>query len=132
MSSYTNVIAIDALTGNHFARSVRDLQKAYLGFASVSNAIISTGKWGCGVFFGDTSHKFIQQLMAAQLCGKTLYYSSYGKEDEAHEYRLLLQLISAKQPTFSWLLGVMESFKYSGQKFHSVLVRQLEALPSKK
>ncbi len=28
------------------------MQKCYIGFASVPNAAISTGKWGCGVFGG--------------------------------------------------------------------------------
>lgn len=125
------MIAIDALTSQHFARSLRDLQKCYVGFQSVPNASISTGKWGCGVFFGDTSHKFLQQLMCAQMCGKTLYYSSYHRQDEAQQYEQLIRLIRAKKPTFGWLFALMTGFKYKGKPFHGVVVSALEALPSK-
>jgi poly(ADP-ribose) glycohydrolase len=50
---FEEVIAIDALTSNHFANSVRDLRKCYVGFSGCRAESISTGKWGCGVFGGD-------------------------------------------------------------------------------
>ena len=70
--------------------NLRDIRKAYLGFlASAASStdlshpsflthprsarrgphVVSTGKWGCGAFGGDPVLKFLQQIVAAFMCG---------------------------------------------------------------
>lgn len=78
------VIAIDAShTGDHrqFSTSLilRDINKAKAGFALTSETMhgIASGKWGCGVFGGDPTLKFIQQWIAASLVGKEVSWSFY-------------------------------------------------------
>jgi poly(ADP-ribose) glycohydrolase len=41
---------------------------------------ISTGRWGCGVFKGDSQLKFLIQLMAASRAGKEMKFFSFGDE----------------------------------------------------
>ena len=121
------VVAIDACTSNHFAQSVRDLKKCYAGFASVQSEIISTGKWGCGVFAGDTAHKFLQQLMCAQLCGKSLAYSSYRNQEELDRFQALLELIRERKPTYGWLLSAMTK-RPKGGSFYENICNEMKKL----
>lgn len=123
------VLAIDALQANHFARSLRDIAKAYVGFAACSRPTISTGKWGCGVFGGDTSHKFLQQLAAAQVAGRELHYSSYGNREEQARYQELAALVAARRPTLGWLLERMTEYRPMGRSFHAYIVAHLQSLP---
>lgn len=51
----------------------RDLDKAWLGFSSMASTVVATGPWGCGAFNGDTTLKFLQQLMAAAACEPRRY-----------------------------------------------------------
>ena len=117
ISKIIDCIAIDALTCKHFAQSVRDLKKCYIGFSSCKKENISTGKWGCGAFGGDVAHKFLQQIMVAQLCGKTLYYSSFGQEKEMQKYLEFLAKIEAKRVTFGEALSKMVAWKHGKDFF---------------
>eukprot|EP00005_Dracoamoeba_jomungandri_P004768 CAMPEP_0174259736 /NCGR_PEP_ID=MMETSP0439-20130205/8525_1 /TAXON_ID=0 /ORGANISM="Stereomyxa ramosa, Strain Chinc5" /LENGTH=375 /DNA_ID=CAMNT_0015343749 /DNA_START=859 /DNA_END=1983 /DNA_ORIENTATION=+ len=40
---------------------------------------IATGNWGCGVFNGDKSEKYLQQLLAASENNRQLYYFTFGE-----------------------------------------------------
>ena len=94
-----DILTIDACTQGHFhkANQMRDLRKAYTSFAalaarattvaapgsvrSVGKPIVSTGRWGCGVFGGFPAHKFTQQVLAARLAGVRLRFSTFGQPD---------------------------------------------------
>lgn len=62
----------------------RDLNKAYCGFAMapISGGEIATGNWGSGAFGGNIQVKFIQQLLAASLAGRTLVYYPFARDFE--------------------------------------------------
>ena len=49
--------------------------------ASDTQPIVSTGRWGCGVFGGLPAHKFTQQVLAARLAGVSLRFSTFGSPD---------------------------------------------------
>jgi len=87
-----DVLTLDACTRRHFdeREQLRDLAKAAASFAALSAAhtapspprpVVSTGRWGCGVFGGLPAHKFLQQLVAARLAGVDLEFSTYGTPD---------------------------------------------------
>ncbi len=107
-----DVLAIDAVFSAHFRRECvqRDMNKAFASFRSYreltqKNKIV-TGHWGCGAFGGvinvsqlaltsqDKPSKFLQQLIAAQLAGVELDYST-GRE--AQTLADLQRLIAAAQ-----------------------------------
>lgn len=71
----TDILVIDACTSEHFSKAnvVRDVRKAYTSFAALKSLpaqsldaapqpVISSGRWGCGVFGGLPAHKFLQQV----------------------------------------------------------------------
>ncbi len=125
ISEMEEVLAIDALTNQHFVRSVIDLKKCFAAFSACRRPSISTSKWGCGVFLGTTSHKFIQQLMIAQLTGKKLFYTSYYNAIELEQYCEIVALIQQKKPTFGWMLSQMTSFRDISRNYHSMLCQAL-------
>ena len=53
--------------------------------ASDTQPIVSTGRWGCGVFGGLPAHKFTQQVLAARLAGVSLRFSTFGSPDGCDE-----------------------------------------------
>jgi len=62
---------------------IREMVKAYAGFKLSSiEPVISTGKWGCGIFKGDPKLKLLIQWVAASLAGKKLIYSVFGNKEE--------------------------------------------------
>ena len=80
------IITMDAVSMGHFnpANVRRDTKKAFLAFkktaefwinqyggenndSELKQIVISTGRWGCGVFGGTVLHKFLQQYIAARL-----------------------------------------------------------------
>lgn len=122
----TNIVAIDAAEHSQYEECERDINKAIVGFSNVSDKAISTGKWGCGAFGGNIELKFVQQLMAAQITGKQLFYSSFGSDDEAERYFELIKLIDAKKPTFGWIVKVMKGF--AGYEFGHYLINKLKKL----
>lgn len=65
-------------------RLLREINKAYIGFKGGSkeegNYKIATGRWGCGVFLGDSQLKFILQWIAASVAGRDMIF--YRFEDQ--------------------------------------------------
>jgi poly(ADP-ribose) glycohydrolase len=123
----TEIIAIDAVMHNQFTLTDRDMQKAYLGFSNADLPCISTGKWGCGVFGGDTTLKFLQQIMASQLAGKkAIWYSAFRNPKEYDEYHNLLSILELKKPTFEWLLNQMNNFM--GRNFYEYICEEINSL----
>ena len=105
-----DILTLDACTQGHFhkANQMRDLRKAYTSFSAlaarataaaapgsvraVGKPIVSTGRWGCGVFGGLPAHKFTQQVLAARLAGVRLDAMTQGKESSvARAWALLLE-----------------------------------------
>eukprot|EP01043_Picozoa_sp_COSAG02_P044645 COSAG02_NODE_4007_length_5920_cov_5.932829_4_plen_389_part_00 len=86
-SEVQTILTIDACTVSHFSEPqvLRDVQKAVLAFECCEGQIISTGRWGCGVFGGTPAHKFAQQLVAAALVGVKLEFSTFGTPDGCDE-----------------------------------------------
>ncbi|KAJ3061165.1 hypothetical protein HDU98_002901 [Podochytrium sp. JEL0797] len=77
-----DILVMDAVQKNHFVLDsvTRDLNKAFQAFSSQPtgteggpdsspDTAVVTGHWGCGVFGGDKTHKFIQQWCAASVSG---------------------------------------------------------------
>ena len=86
-SDVQSILTIDACTHAHFSEPqvLRDVQKAVLSFGCFENKVISTGRWGCGVFGGTPAHKFAQQLVAAAMTGVELQFSIFGTPDGCDE-----------------------------------------------
>jgi hypothetical protein len=68
----------------------RDLIKAYCGFSAFDfpDNTIMTGHWSSITFSGNTQLKFLQQLLAASICGKNIVYyiTSRDFEDQIDEF----------------------------------------------
>ena len=86
------ILSMDACTHAHFSPDhvLRDVRKAYTAFASLPHSgsvplIVSTGRWGCGVFGGMPAHKMVQQACAAALAGVSLEFSCFGTPDNCDE-----------------------------------------------
>ena len=121
------ILTLDACTHAHFSRRhlLRDVRKAYTSFAmlaeakradgdATSTAVVSTGRWGCGVFGGVPAHKFLQQLIAASLAGVRLAFSTFGQPDGCDE---LLEKIGSTQLSVgqAWeLLGACRIVRFRG------------------
>ena len=103
------ILTLDACTHAHFSRAalLRDVRKAYTSYAALAAAtggggevgagdaaVVSTGRWGCGVFGGLPTHKFLQQLVAARLAGVRLEFSTFGQPDGCDD---LLDSVSQTQ-----------------------------------
>lgn len=103
------IMTMDACYDDHFADPmiVRDVSKAFHAFAALSGAakvdhhaesvypVITTGKWGCGVFGGLPPHKFLQQVLAANMAGVDLEFACFGDRDRCDE---LLSALHERQP----------------------------------
>uniref|UniRef100_A0A7S1BAR9 poly(ADP-ribose) glycohydrolase n=1 Tax=Corethron hystrix TaxID=216773 RepID=A0A7S1BAR9_9STRA len=108
-ASLETVMTMDACTYSHFSKKMiqRDICKAYhcfreyaldsLGLTAESSIphqqypIISTGKWGCGVFGGRPAHKLVQQACAANLAGVDLQFSTFHNDDGCSKVLAALQ-----------------------------------------
>eukprot|EP00316_Scyphosphaera_apsteinii_P015595 CAMPEP_0119341182 /NCGR_PEP_ID=MMETSP1333-20130426/101807_1 /TAXON_ID=418940 /ORGANISM="Scyphosphaera apsteinii, Strain RCC1455" /LENGTH=394 /DNA_ID=CAMNT_0007353087 /DNA_START=310 /DNA_END=1494 /DNA_ORIENTATION=+ len=101
-----DVLVLDACTRAHYSHGslLRDVRKAATSFRALlphshlneltslpSRPIVSTGRWGCGVFGGNPSHKFVQQLIAASLAGVHLRFSTFGNPEGCDSVLKLLQ-----------------------------------------
>mmetsp|Transcript_16275 Transcript_16275/g.37229 ORF Transcript_16275/g.37229 Transcript_16275/m.37229 type:complete len:311 (-) Transcript_16275:81-1013(-) len=96
-----DVLTLDACTSAHFEprQMLRDIAKAVAAFRALGPvAVVSTGRWGCGVFGGLPSHKFMQQMLAARLAGVPLEFSTFGSPDGCDT---LLAALSARQISVS-------------------------------
>jgi len=103
-----DIVVIDACYYGQFLKHmlIRDLNKAWLGFARC-NGKISTGHWGCGAFGGDKILKFLQQMCAATLCpGASLDYSTYQDTAMETKFKELLKALEERHITirtvFAW------------------------------
>ena len=110
------VVAIDAF---QFRRRVpkqhqyqvpyllRELHKAYIGFRPTLNSpqkdgrptAVATGNWGCGIFGGNKTLKFIIQWMAASCAGRDLLYLTFYDEKLASDLNKVKNMFLKKHYT---------------------------------
>ncbi|CAF4190686.1 unnamed protein product [Rotaria sp. Silwood2] len=111
-----DILVLDACYSSHFTRNNidRDLGKAWAAFEKSKDEIIVTGKWGCGVFGGDLTFKFLQQICAAMLLGnhfKRLDYSVRSKENLASKLKHIVAKLEQDKITVADVYHMM--IKYS-------------------
>ena len=116
-----DILVIDACFSNQFSQKNidRDLGKAWTAFEKSNNEIIVTGHWGCGIFGGDLTFKFLQQICVATVLGdrfKRLDYSVYGDEALALKFNQLLESLEKKNKTVADVYEMMGAFRKTGNE----------------
>jgi len=121
----TVIVCIDALKYTEDNRLdqyspdniLRDTVKAYTGFSAKSPHLslyeqwpVSSGKWGCGVFNGDKTLKFIIQWISASRAGRRMIFHTLMD----YEYRQINRIISSLQhrsigEVYSLLIGYAQA-----------------------
>ncbi|CAD8056208.1 unnamed protein product [Paramecium primaurelia] len=116
------LIAIDALyfatkpQGYQFTQEaiLRELNKSYIGFKGSQQQVISTGKWGCGIYGGDKQLKtLIQWISFSQACpdGNIIFN---GLDDKAyHDLGKRLELCKKRYQTVG---NIVKEILNSSQK----------------
>ena len=127
-----NVLCLDATFANHYSyKSVlQDFSKFYSACEFCSkkyeNAGISTGSWGCGAFYCDKAHKFLQQLICAKANEVKLSYSTFGNEKYKKNLERLLNAVIEYTPKVCDLYKLIIDFKGKYDKeFHKYLKEKL-------
>ncbi|KAF0727222.1 hypothetical protein Ae201684P_019190 [Aphanomyces euteiches] len=100
-----DILSMDATVANHFTENIvhRDILKASLAFVDARPSAVSTGHWGCGVFGGNKTHKFIQQWIAASIRkGVTrLDYSVFGDTRLIGAWNQIIEAIRQRKWTIA-------------------------------
>jgi len=132
-----HVLAIDAIMNVGFKQFqeenvLRDLNKAYSGFdfPNYEDEWISTGMWGCGVFGGDPVLKFLQQMMAAAVTNKKLYYSCYLNERLTNQLQNLGQKLIEDELKVKDVWEIIMKFKKTGSFERYLLEKFKIGLPT--
>ncbi|ETV75383.1 hypothetical protein H257_10235 [Aphanomyces astaci] len=101
-----DILSIDAVTRSHYtvASVDRDVRKATLAMLPTDEKHgrggVVTGHWGCGVFGGNKTHKFIQQWVAASRANvPMLHYSVFGDVQLMNFLRQVEAAIRAREWT---------------------------------
>eukprot|EP00667_Euglena_gracilis_P011239 EG_transcript_11476 len=132
------ILTLDACRARHFARAavLRDVRKAYTAFAALHGPagppsadaappalvpVVSTGRWGCGVFGGTPAHKFLQQLLAACLAGVALEFSTFGNPQGCDA---VLAALQQSQATLKQVWAILQQCT-SAATFVSDVVQRL-------
>ena len=100
------ILTMNACYDRHFTTAMisRDVGKACHSFALLcdeaaetsdsffgpSIPTVSTGKWGCGGYGGVPAHKFVQQVLAANMAGVDLEFACFGSMDGCDELLVAL------------------------------------------
>lgn len=110
-----DVLTLDAVYTKHFETIAiqRDVNKAYFAFLAhaahqqtTRPSVISTGKWGCGIFGGWTPHKFVQQALAAAVAGVDIEFSAFGRPESCD---VILDALIRTQATVSTVVRALQS-----------------------
>eukprot|EP00933_Yihiella_yeosuensis_P079812 TRINITY_DN93238_c0_g1_i1.p1 TRINITY_DN93238_c0_g1~~TRINITY_DN93238_c0_g1_i1.p1 ORF type:complete len:490 (-),score=92.79 TRINITY_DN93238_c0_g1_i1:148-1566(-) len=118
------ILTMDATYSRHFSREMvlRDIRKAYLAFRG--HRVVSTGRWGCGIFGGTPAHKFLQQLVAAKLAGSKIHFSCFGSPDGCDS---VYRMVQEQRPTVAQLFqAILETQVKQPADFPAVFERQLK------
>ena len=127
-----NVLCLDATFKEHylFKSVIQDISKFYIACNYCSkkyeNAGISTGSWGCGAFWCDKAHKFLQQLICSKANNVKLSYSTFGNQQYYNSLIKLLKTVIQKKPKVSDLYKLIINFKGEyDREFHKYLKKEL-------
>eukprot|EP00727_Mastigamoeba_balamuthi_P007915 m51a1_g3744 hypothetical protein (851) ;mRNA; f:61658-64904 len=131
MEDLQRIVAIDAVIAfmgiSQFSQQAvdRDIHKAYVGF--LGYRAISTGAWGCGAFGGDRELKMLQQAIAASVAAvPVLYFSTFGKSDDAIHLDKMYKEVMSKAPDAGALYRALVGAKPGGHaSFGKVVLRRL-------
>ncbi|CAF3257175.1 unnamed protein product [Rotaria socialis] len=115
-----DILVMDACFSGQFTRTHidRDLAKAWAAFYKSKDEIIVTGNWGCGVFGGDLTFKFLQQLCAAMILGdhfKRLDYSVYNDEQLASNLKNYLAKMETNKKTIADIYQMMIEYSEASE-----------------
>ena len=108
-----NVLCLDAVFQSHYSSKsvIQDISKYYSACKyccqKYENPAISTGSWGCGAFWGDRAHKFMQQLISAKANNVKLFYSTFGNQKYCDSLIKLLKIIVKDKPKVSDLYNLL-------------------------
>lgn len=108
-----SIVIIDALVNIdnlqfEEASFARDVGKALMGFRHVTKArrpstgvddavpVVATGGWGCGIFRGDQTLKFLQQLIAASIAGCKLVYCTFGSRERESSFKIIAHRLNSR------------------------------------
>jgi len=124
----SDIIVIDACRYAHFTKSNldRDLNKAWCGFNNCGESV-ATGHWGCGVFGGEKTWKFLQQICAAAECGVKLDYSTYGEAKTLEMLQNIIKEIDKNNITVGELYHML--LNYQNTSIHQVSNYILAEIP---
>ena len=127
-----NILCLDATFMNHYSfKSVlQDFSKFYIAcdFCSkkYENPNISTGSWGCGAFYCDKAHKFLQQLVCGKASGVKLSYSTFGDKNYKNKLEKLFNAVLKYTPKVCDLYKLIIGFKGNyDDEFHKYLKEKL-------
>ena len=114
---------------------IRELKKAYTAFKPlpmsddfINSKTIATGKWGCGVFNGDSELKFLIQYIACSYFNRSMIFTCF--KDEVLYKKLLSFLEFAIQSNLklSVLLESIEIIIDSNKKPVSIITSIIQKL----
>ena len=131
-----DIIIMDAVFELAFEEDsvIRDINKAYLAFKSFpSNTKISTGKWGCGAFGGDVTHKFLQQVCANSALSTNIHLDfSESNVEHSTALKQLCEKITEKKITIAQLIELMipSNTRYNFNYFNWITKKLEGDLPS--
>lgn len=106
------ILAVDALDFRDVDRRLqyskdsvlRELNKLWAGLCSKEGPPeLATGHWGCGIFGGDPSLKFLIQWAASSRAGKVLRYFSWDDGEFAAEAPRIVTQVMLETPTVALL-----------------------------
>jgi len=127
-----NILCLDATFCNHYSFNsvLQDFSKFYMACDYCSkkneNAGISTGSWGCGAFYCDKAHKFLQQLVCGKANGVRLSYSTFGDQRYKNKLEKLFNAVLKYTPKVCDLYKLIIDFKGDyDREFHEYLKEKL-------
>jgi len=117
----SNVIALDAVYQGHFQKDklLRDVNKALLAFSASGTEKISTGHWGCGIFGGDETSKYLQQLVAASVAGVSVDYSTFRDEKRMHEFDAIKRAMFEQHVTIGHVFDLLSNYQSEMGKYEN-------------
>lgn len=127
-----NILCLDATFKDHYLyKSVlQDFSKFFSAcdFCAKKNDNpgISTGSWGCGAFWCDKAHKFLQQICCAKCNGVKLSYSTFGDNNYKNILEKLFKAVMKFTPKVCDLYKLIIEFKGTrDREFHKYLKEKL-------
>ena len=127
-----NILCLDATFYDHylFNSVLQDFSKFYMACDYCSkkneNAGISTGSWGCGAFYCDKAHKFLQQIVCGKANGVRLSYSTFGDQRYKNKLEKLFNAVLKYTPKVCDLYKLIIDFKGEyDREFHKYLKEKL-------